>query len=182
MPPLNSHSLSSAIDQYQGVRDAVYEFTEQAFSQHALSLSGISWSDAVQADAWRWGNPEKGACWQWKMLYQTYTSRKGFMRFDLAIKSGGRLCGLCYGIQSKRKLILKLHALSGAPSNDRLKGKILPIVLYAANAYARLLGAEQIWLCNPVSAGVVKLYGEFGFQSNSTRIGNVTHMSKEVSR
>lgn len=50
-------------------------------------------------------------------------------------------------------------------------------MLFAADPYARLVGAEELWLCNPVSPTYVKLYSGAGFEPHSNDLGTVTHLS-----
>jgi hypothetical protein len=98
-------------------------------------------------------------------------------RFDVAVSAQGKLCALCYGVPSRKKLILKLHALSRLPIHNPLEGKVLSIVLFAADAYARLIDAEEMWLCNPMNEKLVNVYERAGFIPHRNNLGITTHLS-----
>jgi hypothetical protein len=98
------------------------------------------------------------------------------------VKIGGQLQLLCYGVPSRSKLILKLHAIERAPLQHALRGKIIDIALFAADAYARLIESEEIWLCNPISPAHVRLYQAAGFEPQTNASGNVTYLSMRIEK
>lgn len=51
---------------------------------------------------------------------------------EIAIRKNGRLLALCYGVPSKRKMILKLHDLERSPTDNPITNKVLSIALFAA--------------------------------------------------
>jgi hypothetical protein len=165
---------------YQDLRQVVYEFSENEFRALGVKLSEISYSDTVEADNWRWGDPEKTPYWEWGRLYHNYHTHSGVKRFDIAVRSQGKLCALCYGVPSRGKLILKLHALSRLPNNNPLSGNILSIVLFAADSYARVIGAQEMWLCNPMNKKLVSLYEGAGFTAHFNSSGITTHLSMRL--
>ena len=110
-------------------------------------------------------------------MYMDYHSNSGIKRFDLALHQEGKLQALCYGVPSPGKYILKLHALERSPIENPIRGKVLSIVLFAADAYARLIGAEELWLCNPASSSHVKMYSKAGFEPHFNNLGIATHLS-----
>jgi hypothetical protein len=175
-----ARTYRETISHYQELREAVYEFSESEFREFSAKFSEISYKDAVEADAWRWNDINKIPIWEWTRMYHDYHTHSGVKRFDVAIRAQGKLCALCYGVPSRRKLILKLHALSRLPNDNPLGGKILSMVLFAADAYARLIDAQEMWLCNPMNDNLVKLYEGAGFTAHYNNIGLATHLSIRI--
>lgn len=171
-------NYKETISYYADLRQTVYEFVQDEYSHLNISASGISYHDAIRADQWagEWDNPSRIATWEWTKMYSDYQGHSGIKRFDLALKQGNRLLALCYGVPSKRKFILKLHAIERTPINNPLNGRILEIVLFAADSYAGLLGSKELWLCNPMSPAHVRMYSKAGFEPNSNSLGIVTHL------
>jgi hypothetical protein len=113
-------------------------------------------------------------------MYHSYHSHSGVKRFEIAVRANGKLCALCYGVPSRNKLILKLHALSRLPNNNPLSGNILSMILFSADAYARLIGSQELWLCEPMNHSLVKLYESVGFTAHYNTIGIATHLSMRI--
>lgn len=180
-----SSSVESFLDakkRYADLRDLVYEVTNNEFASLAISCREISFADAQHADNWRgqWSDREKIPVWEWKAQYNTSHGNNGMKRFDIALCTGGQLWALCYGMPTKRKLTLKLHTLARNPASNPLAGRILEIVLFASDAYARLLGCREIWLVEPMNDQLVSLYQSVGYTAYKNRMGHVTHMVMEV--
>lgn len=95
----------------------------------------------------------------------------------MALRKGGSLLGLCYGMLERNRLTLKLHAIERAPVNNELSGKILDIALYAAALYASLNGTEEVWICDPVSPAHVRMYQSKDYQPQTDWRERVTHLT-----
>lgn len=173
-------SYKETISHYESLRKVAHEFTEEEYRSFGISMSEIRYSDTVEADKWQWGSAEKTPIWEWTRMYRDYHSHTGVKRFDTALFAQGKLCALCYGVPSRGKLILKLHALSRAPRDNPLAGKILSIMLFAANAYARLIGAKEMWLCEPMNESLVTLYEKQGYTAHRNNLGKTTHLSMRL--
>jgi hypothetical protein len=175
-------TFKETIRHYEELRQAVYEFVEEEYKAYDVALSEISHVDAIEADSWAslWKNPKRITTWSWTRLYSDYHSNTGIKRFDLAVKANGRLQLLCYGVPSRAKLILKLHAIERHPVSNPLSGKIIDLALFAADAYARLIGSNELWLCNPVSSAHVRLYQNAGFEPKYNHQGEVTHLLMRI--
>ena len=136
--------------------------------------------DAMEADRWTWSDSQKTPIWSWGRMFSAYRSPRGVKRFDIAIHSAGILRGLAYGIPSRRRLLLKLHVVTGSPHGNPLQGHVFRIVLFAAGTYATFLGSQELWLVKPQTEGVASHYARFGFEYHRTRDGHTTHMVKKV--
>jgi hypothetical protein len=62
----------------------------------------------------------------------------------------------------------------------RLHGCPAARFLFAANAYARLLGCQEIQLIDPMSQDVVLYYARFGFVAERNRFGQAKYVSMEM--
>ena len=101
-------TFKETISYYADLRQAVFDFVQDEFKAYGIRLSEIRHADAVQADSWaaQWKNSERIATWKWARLYTEYHGNSGIKRFDMAVKIGGQLQLLCYGVPSRSKLIL----------------------------------------------------------------------------
>lgn len=182
--PAIQRTFKETISHYADLREAVFEFVQDEFKAYGIRLSEITRLDAAEADSWgaQWKNPERIASWKWSQLFTEYHSNSGVKRFDIAVKIGGQLQLLCYGVPSRGRLFLKLHAIERAPHRHALRGRVIDIALYAADAYARLIESEEIWLCNPVSPAHVRLYQSAGFEPHFNSQGKVTYLSMRIEK
>lgn len=163
---------------HEKLREHVFRTVENDFGSLRITLSEISFRDANEANSWKqlWPKPDKAAAWDWVRLYNEYRSRGGARRFDMAIKRGRALHGLCYGMMEHNRLVLRLHALERSPVYNELAGKVLDITLYAADLYATINGAQEIWLCDPVSPAHTRLYQSKGYTPVTNWRDDVTHL------
>lgn len=182
MPTSAHKTYKETIKYYEELRRLAHEFTEDEFKDYSVKLREIQYHNALEADRWsgRWSDTDKIPIWDWERMYHDYQSHSGVKRFDVALSMGGVLSALCYGVPSRRKLSLKLHAISRKPDNNPLQGKILTIILFAADAYARLLGCEELWICNPMNEKLVDVYQKYGYVANKNRMGTTTHLTMRL--
>lgn len=175
-------TLTEVKARYEQLRALVYEFTDEEFQALGIACRAVSFADAMQADRWRsdWKDNNKVPCWEWVRQFEICQASNGSKRFELALCHAGKLVALCYGMPSKRKLLLKIHSLARNPNIDSLAGQIFPIVLFAANAYARLLGCKEIQLIDPMNQDIVLYYERFGFIAERNRFGQVKYLAMEV--
>jgi hypothetical protein len=177
-------TLPEVKSRYDEFRRMIYAETAQVFSRFGITLKPISADAARTADCWsaRESNPDKQPSWSWQSMYDNYNHDRALKRFDVAVYCGNTLCALCYGIPTKRKLILKLHLLQRMPSPNPLSGNTLNIVLYAAKVYAKILGSLELWICEPMNERLVTLYKkDYGFtEVREPKTGVVTHLTKKT--
>ncbi|MGH8385931.1 MAG: N-acetyltransferase [Pseudomonas sp.] len=87
---------------------------------------------------------------------------------DLAIWYEQKLCGLCYATPRKSTICIKIILLQGHPDRSHpLRGWIAPMALFATDAYARILGCNEIEIQDP-DTNVVPYYQDLGFQFDQT--------------
>ncbi len=177
-----NRTYKETIRHYEDLRSVAHDFTEDEFKAYSVKLREIQYRDVVEADRWsdRWINSERIPTWNWERMYHDYRSNPGVKRFDVALSMNGVLSAICYGVPTRGKLTLKLHAISRKPDNNPLQGKVLTIILFAADAYARLLGCEELWICNPMNEKLIGLYKNAGYEANRNRLGVTTHLSMKL--
>ncbi len=164
------------------LRDLLYELVAQEFAYLGVSLRAISFRDVQEADSWKtkWKKDGRAAQWSWTDMYQSYRSRAGACRLDLAIMKSNRLLGLCYGMLDRNRLILKVHAMESNPLDKHLAGHMLEITLFSARIYADINGSSEIWLCDPVSPAHVRLYERKGYTAYYDRFDRCTHLMRKI--
>ena len=163
---------------YKELREAVHEFIEDEYRYLGIRASEITHLDACTADRWKCEGSR--AFWQWQQMYADYHTHAGVKRFDLAIKLHGVLQLLCYGVPSRRKLILKMHAIERSPVRYTLEEDAVEIALLGALTYADLLRSKEIWLCNPVSPAHVRYYRQYGFTPHHDAAGLVPYLTMRL--
>lgn len=175
-------TLQDTMLRYQRLRRLAHEFAEERFKELAIRLRDITYSDAIEADKWRfeWRDPLKKPSWEWARLYNDYKTNAGAKRFDVALLANGELCALCYGVPTSTKLTLKIHGIARNPVNNPLAGNVLEIMLYTADAYARILKCKEIWLVEPMNEMLTQKYQEFGYTPVKNSAGITTHLRIEV--
>jgi hypothetical protein len=87
---------------------------------------------------------------------------------------------LAVGIPTRGKITLKVHVVERRPCENPIKGSVLRIILFAAHAYAGMIGSTEVWLCNPVNETMVEKYQQLGYSAVRDRTGSATHMRKDV--
>lgn len=143
-----------------------------------LRLEGIGpVARAEFAGSWR-DHPDRPVEWPWPDMVEDYR-HKFPARFELSIWSGETLCGLSLGKPSPSQDRLSIQYLEGNP-NDRhpLKGRITLVMVEAAFAYARVLGAQRLLLDRPTPQ-LVPMYRKLGFRLVETK-GQSAYCEQEV--
>jgi len=176
---VQQHEYSSVVTRYQQKRALCHSFATEALGIPGLELRPIFYRDAVRGDSWRqqWSDAAKRPTWQWTELFTRYNSKQGVKRFEVAVWLSGVLCALSYGVPTKNKLILRINALGRAPRDNPLAGKTLGIILACADAYARLLGSTEIWICEPMNQDLVAIYAKHDFSPVPADGSHVTHLT-----
>lgn len=130
------------------------ELTE--ITQEALSAE-LGWSpDFDLAKGRRIG-------WDWDEAVQHYRYTYS-ARLELAVWFDGLLCGLMLGKPSVGKLVVKLNYIQSAPFDHALKGRIVPIAMLYAEAYAAALDAQWIGIQDPLDEeSLLDYYRTLGF-------------------
>lgn len=112
------------------------------------------------------------ANWSWEDSIPSYSYRNP-KRFDLAIwYANSQLCGLCIGKPTFTGARLRLDVIEGSPLNHPLKGKVVSISISAAEAYADLIGADQIRIMRPLNKDLIRYYQNHGFTYRQGKASN----------
>lgn len=139
-------------------------------------LAGIGY-EALKAFEKVWQpNKERKVKWDW-MEQVARWKRTDHSRLELAVWHDKELCGLMVGKTSKRKTIVYVLGIEGAPYKHPLKGYIIPIALEVAEAYATSLGAKELRLDKP-AAILIARYQKLGYTLRFTLFGS--YMTKKL--
>lgn len=124
-------------------------------------------------------NPHRSAdaTWSWADGFRRYAYRHP-KRFELAIwYRNAMLCGLSVGKPTYTGGALRLDVIEGSPERHPLKGQVVTLTVFAARAYAREIGADQIRIMRPVNDDVIRHYQNHGFTLQNGHASNVpTHL------
>lgn len=135
-----------------GVNSDAFRLT--GLTTAALTVWERTWAPRVH-------DPAQPGGWDWVQIAEVYARYPD--AFQVAIWSDSALCGLSVGRPSRGHHYLAVDFLEGSPVRNRpLRGQVLPLVVAAASAYARILGATSLRLVNPLP-GVIPLYEQLGF-------------------
>lgn len=180
---MQQQSFASAIASYQKKRTLAWALGVELANTPHLALGPIRFQDAALADTWsqQWTDQSKRPTWQWTEMFARYNQKSAFCRFEVAVRVAGRLCALAYGMPSNSKLILRIHALERAPQMNPLAGHVLPVILATVDAYARILGSREIWICNPMNPRIAKHYENYDFTPVIGPGGATSHLIMRLS-
>lgn len=149
-----------------------------------VSLKQIDSLSLAHAERWE-ADLERSddAVWYWSgdKGFRKYAYRHP-RRFDLAIwYANTQLCGLSVGKPTYNGSKMRLDVIEGAPGNHPLKRKVVEITVLACEAFASLIGAEQIRIMRPVNANVIKYYESLGFTLRQGKESNIpTYLWRNV--
>lgn len=114
----------------------------------------------------------------WEALYHKFASRPSY--FDLAIWQNvdGEevLQALALGKPSNAKTVLTLNWIERSFAPYHLRGALLPI-LACAQEYAKLLGARQVLIKNPVDP---EKYARYGYRPSAGSQRRGIYLEKDV--
>ncbi|MBY3418606.1 hypothetical protein HFN87_35935 [Rhizobium laguerreae] len=174
--------MSNAWQRYYAIRKLAYEAAEITLSEVyglPVQLTEID-DDALEAFEEHWlHHPYRRYDWEWRDVVESWENRPS--HFEVAIWCNAYLSGLAVGKVSDGKLVLSIYLLEGSPVETHpLKGLVRFCVVEAAEAYATILGCDELHLRQPVD-GALPLYFDMGFFL-ATNQANVVVCSKELKR
>ena len=160
MDQTQARTYQEAMEFYAALREKSWQLAMTKLE--GISLMPISFRAAQIADQWKL-KTRHPAVWNWVDAHGYYA--KKVKRFEVSAWCQGELQGLSYGIPTQRsKDTLKLELVEGSPIRDRnVVNRIFPIIHVAAQAYALMLGADEIRITNPVNESVARHYESYGF-------------------
>lgn len=157
------HDHITAEQRYRVIRQMVYETTEERFA--GISAKEISLTDTILADRWKY-LPDQAAReytsgWDWNKVFPAYRNQPN--RFDISLWRGNTLGALCYGKTSKAGTRVRLDLIESTPERPTPLGRAaLPVLSFAASTFARLVGASEVWILEPLPE-LEGLYMKSGF-------------------
>ena len=143
-----------------------------------IKLTAISIRALHEARQWA-DVAERRVDWDWLEGYRVYQFRHP-NRFELATWYGNTLVSLALGKASPGKTLVRLDFIEARPVNNPLKGRTTPIVASAMELYARLLGASEIRIIDPINDNVRKYYQSLGFGYVPPQRGYLAYVFKKI--
>lgn len=144
--------------------DAIRKAMLRAAMQHLPATAGLELRliDAVALTVtkeWALSGLRK-VDWDWFAGYRDLQYRYP-KRFELAIWHNGALVNLTFGRPTYHGAGLRLDFIEASPDKKRIK--TVPIVVVAALAYAKAIGANEVRIMKPINDEVKAYYERFGF-------------------
>lgn len=142
-------------------REAIHR--ELPYSDRAnIKLTEISSSALVYSKLWV-ADAKRRVDWPWGEGYRNYAFSHP-NRFELATWYGNTLAGLSLGRPSYAGTRLRLEFIEANPSNNPLKGRIVPITISVAELYANIIGASELRIIDPIDKRLIEYYSSFGYR------------------
>ncbi len=163
MPPYPP-TKAAAEARYNGLRLAALSRAAALFAPTIAPVPvrlGTITAVALDTCAMQWtGHPARVVAWSWGVMVLNHRRRHP-SRFELALWSGGTLCGLALGRAGNTHC--SMEYLEGSPAiGHPLKGQVIPAALTALAAYAAVLGKAEMRLVEPFEP-LLPLYKARGF-------------------
>jgi hypothetical protein len=146
---------------YRDLRTIAYELTLEQLpyqDREAISLGEITDAASVALNR---RQDSRTVDWDWRFGVGSYRKRYP-NRFELAIWYNRALCGLSLGRPSFRGTRVRLDFVERVPGENPLAGRVVPVALTAYEIYARLIGASQVRIMDPLR-GLVDYYSSFNY-------------------
>jgi hypothetical protein len=139
----------------------------------AVILSGIDFKACKHAKQWE-SSPNRRAevTMSWSEVAGRY-ARAVPKRFELAVwHRDALLCGLALGQPTWSGNKLRLDLIEASPDKTPLAGIVADITIFAAQLYAKTIGATQLRLMKPVNEKVRNHYMNSNFGFSYDKQGN----------
>src|SRR5690554_254508 len=136
---------------FKQLREIAYDMAMEEFPE--IQISGVSYLDALEADKWKeisrkHGRPQT-ASWTWAKEYPHYLTRPN--RFEVTVRRGGVLAGICLGQLSKHGQNMRMNLIESTPIRPTPLGmRALPIISFTAAVFADIVGAKELWVIDPL--------------------------------
>jgi len=175
-----SNAFHVAVDRnkFAGFRRLVYQRIPLELELPGLRLTEINNTAIAAQKSWMGeGREPPNGGWDWSHWIHE-TRRSNHRAFEVAIWQGNELCGLCLGTPNKKRLVLRVELIEGSPyTNHPLRGKIAMIALTAAEAYAIVLGSNEVRIMDPVE-GALKSYLKLDYVQQKSSKKEKKYLSK----
>jgi hypothetical protein len=149
---------------YERLRRAALDATQIAVNtlNPSVRVTGISQQAIADSKLWE-DSALRKVDWPWSDGYSGYRASYPD-RFEIALWHNSKLVALSLGRPTKSKSGLRLDFVEAAPSDlAPERPEVFPFVIIGYETYARLIGATQIRIMNPINAAVASYYERFGY-------------------
>lgn len=137
--------------------------TEELPSRYQESVTFDDITGRAMAQLSRWQtHPDRRVMWSWQQWATRYAALYP-KRFELTIWFHSMLCSVSLGRPTWGAGKLRLDMIESSPDRTPLSGHTTNLTVAAAQAYARIIGATQIRIMNPINSKVRSHYESLGF-------------------
>ncbi|WP_429500596.1 hypothetical protein ACQUFY_26100 (plasmid) [Robbsia andropogonis] len=149
-------------------RDALDIIAANNVTAAEIELTFIN-ADAltIVEEAWM-DSPSRPVDWDWRRVVEHFRRRARRQPFEAAIWADGILCGLAIGQRSRRGTRVYIEGVEGSPLPHPLKKRLLVVSLLVAEAYARRIGAKEVWIREP-DPTLIPFYEVLGYTESMRR-------------
>ena len=127
----------------------------------AVTFDDITGRALAQLSRWE-AHPDRRVMWSWQQWASRYAAIYP-KRFELTIWFHSKLCSVSLGRPTWGAGKLRLDMIESSPERTPLSGNTVNLTVTAAKAYARMIGASQIRIMNPINSKVRSHYESQGF-------------------
>ncbi|MCC5825461.1 hypothetical protein [Alkalimonas sp.] len=129
--------------------------------QESVTFDDITGRAMAQLSRWQ-THPDRRVMWSWQQWATRYAALYP-KRFELTIWFHSLLCSVSLGRPTWGAGKLRLDMIESSPERTPLSGNTTNLTVAAAQAYARIIGATQIRIMNPINSKVRSHYESLGF-------------------
>jgi hypothetical protein len=127
----------------------------------SVTFDDINGRAMAQLSRWE-AHPDRRVMWSWPAWASRYAAIYP-KRFELTIWFHSKLCSVSLGRPTWGAGKLRLDMIESSPERTPLSGNTVNLTITAARAYARMIGASQIRIMNPINSKVRSHYESLGF-------------------
>jgi hypothetical protein len=161
-----AYQRREAAIRHEEIRELVYEVvkTELIALFPLLHLTSIDDGVIDEIGNWRkaWLKQDIDRKPKWDCVLEWRRIARREKRFEVAIWSHDRLCGVAFGRISRRRIVANIHFLESTPVNNPFRSGIGRIAARCLVRLAQELGCERVAIVHPVSS-LIDFYRKMGF-------------------
>ncbi|MFK5912937.1 MAG: hypothetical protein QM484_01065 [Woeseiaceae bacterium] len=168
------------IQRYEEPRKKARELAKKALPAHLKGLK-LAPVDNAALVAFRALNKEAQRTVDWDWNFASKYCTRYPKSFDLSVWNGNSLCSLSLGRPTYRGTEMRLDFIEKFTNNPAYSGSMFGVSLLAFEAYAKVIGANQLRIMNPENSKLIKYYASFGgFTYKKSLKGNPHYLVKTI--
>ncbi|WP_299599668.1 hypothetical protein [uncultured Microbulbifer sp.] len=150
------------INKYEKLGSQARDMASRSLPRHLLGKIALEAIDHKALAAFKSIDlaQERSVSWDWNFSsrYKIFYPKA----FDLSVWHGSTLCSMTLGRPTYRGTAIRLDFIERFNKHVLFANDMFPVSLLAYEAYARLIGATQIRIMDPLNEKLVKYYSSHG--------------------